>query len=116
MENATVSGDGTFSVVGNNIYEITVTAEDGSINVYKIIVEKLASSNNNHRKYNSSSGTLNPNYSNSIDNYEVIVDENISKIGLDVILESPSATVKGNKNNYLNYGSNQIKNNSRSRR
>ena len=108
-ENATISGDGTYSVVGNNTYEITVTAEDGSINVYKIIVEKLASSNNNIENIIPSSGTLNPNYSNSIDNYEVIVDENISTIDFDVILESPSATVKGNKNNYLNYGSNQIK-------
>ena len=108
-ENATVSGDGTYSVVGNSTYEITVTAEDGSINVYKIIVEKLASSNNNIENIIPSSGTLNPNYSNSIDNYEVIVDENISTIDFDVILESPSATVKGDKNNYLNYGSNQIK-------
>ena len=107
---ALVTGIGEFAVsTGDNIYEVIVTAEDGTINTYTIHATKASSSNNNITNIIPSSGILSPNYSNDISNYEVIVEEDVSMIDFEVLLESPSATVKGNKNNYLNYGSNQIK-------
>ena len=108
-EKAVVTGVGNFSVEnGLNTYEIVVTAEDGSTNIYTITVEKLASSNNNIENIIPSAGVLEPNYSNSIDNYLVTVEEDVNMIDFDVILESQYATVAGNTNNYLNYGSNNI--------
>ena len=108
-EKATIQGTGTYEVSpSENTYTITVTAEDGSINTYTITATKTSSSNNNITDIIPSSGTLSPNYSNDVNSYEVIVEEDISIIDFDVILESSLAKVSGNKDNYLDYGNNDV--------
>ena len=106
---ALVTGTGIKNIVtGENKFEIIVTAEDGSVNTYIITINKKSSSNTNVINIIPSSGILSPAYNNEISNYEVVVDEDVSMIDFEVILESNSATVKNNQNNYLNYGSNDI--------
>lgn len=106
---ATISGIGTYPVKeGENHYLLTVTAEDGSINTYEIVINKTPSSNTNILNIIPSSGMLTPEYTPSIEQYQVEVEEDIAMINFDVLLESTTATVSGDKNNYLNYGSNNI--------
>ena len=108
-DNAIVTGTGEFDVItGDNVYEIIVTAEDGTVNKYKITATKASSSNNKIENIIPSSGTLSPNYTESVDSYEVEVLEDVGVIDFDVITESPFATVTGNKDNYLDYGENKI--------
>ena len=107
--NATIAGTGEFAVsTGDNVYEIIVTAEDGTINKYKITATKASSSNNNIENIIPSSGMLSPNYTNTIDSYEVVVTEDVGVIDFDVITESEFAKVSGDKNNYLDYGENNL--------
>ena len=108
-DDATIAGTGVKTLsVGTNRFNVVVTGRNGYSNIYEIIVEKKASSNNNVENIIPSSGTLSPEYANTIDTYEVEVDEDIALIDFDVILENTSATVSGNYNNYLNYGDNNI--------
>ncbi len=108
-ETATITGTGKqILAIGDNHYEVVVTAEDGSVNVYEINVHKEASSNNNIVNIIPSAGALSPSYTNTVDTYEVEVEEDTTIIDFDVILENPAATVTGHKDNYLNYGDNPI--------
>lgn len=106
---ATITGTGKKTLaVGSNRYEIVVTAEDGSVNTYVVHIEKVPSSNTNIENIIPSYGVLSPEYTSTVDRYEVEVDEDVAIIDFDVILESSVATVAGNSNNYLNYGDNDI--------
>lgn len=106
---ATIKGIGTYPIEeGENKYPVIVTAEDGSINTYEIIINKVPSSNTNILNIIPSSGILTPEYTSSIDQYQVEVEEDVAMINFDVLLESTTASVSGDKDNYLNYGSNNI--------
>ncbi len=108
-EGATITGTGKQKVVlGDNLYEVTVTAQDGSVNTYHITVHRDPSSNNKIENIIPSVGMLSPEYIDTIDQYEVEVEEEVAMIDFDVILESSTATVTGDKDNYLNYGNNDI--------
>ena len=108
-KDALVTGIGEFAVsTGDNAYEVIVTAEDGTINTYTIHATKASSSNNNITNIIPSSGILSPNYSNDISSYEVLVEEDVSMIDFEVLLESSLATVTGNKDIYLDYGDNDV--------
>jgi len=106
---STVTGVGKqILAIGMNRYEVVVTAEDGSVNTYEILIEKNPSSNTNIENIIPSSGTLSPEYTSTVESYEVEVEEDVALIDFDVILESKTATITGDKNNYLDYGSNDI--------
>ena len=108
-QTATITGDGKkILAIGMNRYEVVVTAEDGSVNTYVINIEKVPSTNTNIENIIPSSGVLSPEYTNTVDRYEVEVAEDVAIIDFEVILESNVATVTGNYNNYLNYGNNDI--------
>ncbi|MDD3340739.1 MAG: cadherin-like beta sandwich domain-containing protein [Bacilli bacterium] len=108
-ENASIEGLGTKTVkTGNNTYEIVVTAEDGSISIYKITANKVSASNTNIVSLTPSKGTLEPFYNNSTDGYEVLVPEDASLLSFAVALEDENATVKGNEERALQYGENLI--------
>ena len=91
-----------------NIFDIVVTAEDGSVNTYTIKANKAKSSNNNVVNIIPSHSSLTPTYNNDIDSYQVEVDESVDEIDFDVILEKETANVIGNKDISLNYGENNV--------
>lgn len=106
---AIVTGTGSHTLtVGENTFEVVVTAENGDINTYVIVVNKKASSNTKIENIIPSSGVLAPSYTDLIDSYEVTVDENIGMIDFEVITESEFVTVSGNHDNYLTYGDNPL--------
>ncbi len=106
---ATITGVGKHSVKsGENRYEIVVTAEDGSVNTYVVVATREKSTNTNVVDIIPSAGFLSPEYSNEVDTYLVEVEEEVTEIDFDVILESAEATVSGDKGNVLEYGNNTI--------
>ena len=106
---ASITGTGKFKVIsGENIFDIVVTAEDGSVNTYTIKANKAKSSNNNVVNIIPSHSSLTPTYNNDIDSYQVEVDESVDEIDFDVILEKETANVIGNKDISLNYGENNV--------
>lgn len=106
---AIVTGTGSHTLtIGENTFEVVVTAENGDVNTYVIVVNKKASSNTKIENIIPSSGVLTPSYTDLIDSYEVTVDENIGMIDFEVITESEFVTVSGNQDNYLNYGDNPL--------
>lgn len=108
-ESATITGTGKHPVVtGLNRYEVVVTAEDGTINTYIIEATRKISSNTNILDLIPSSGSLTPSYDNKINQYEVVVDEEVESIAFEVLLESNKAIVTGNQEHPLNYGENDI--------
>ena len=106
---ASITGTGKFKVIsGENIFDIVVTAEDGSVNTYTIKANKAKSSNNNVVNIIPSHSSLTPTYNNDIDSYQVEVDESVDEIDFDVVLEKETANVIGNKDISLNYGENNV--------
>ena len=86
-ENATASIEGgTNLVVGENTVTITVTAEDESVTVYTIIVNRqdALSSNTDISLTINTNHTIDPSFSNSVDTYAVSVPSDTESLDLTV--------------------------------
>lgn len=83
-----IEGDSKWEV-GKNTIKITVTAEDGSKTVYKVNVtresEKKKSSDTNVDFRINNPHTIEPNFTNDKNEYEVVVPNDITKLDLSVI-------------------------------
>ncbi|MBR2603653.1 MAG: cadherin-like beta sandwich domain-containing protein, partial [Bacilli bacterium] len=83
-----IEGDSKWDV-GKNTVKITVTAEDGSKTVYKVVVnresEKKKSSDKNVDFKIYSPHTIDPNFSNDKNDYNVTVPYDVKKLDLSVI-------------------------------
>ena len=93
---------------GDNEVIITVTAENGIIKEYKIIIHnKLLSDNKNFKLfYNGKELTINNNIHTIED---IIVESNIEKINFTSKLEDKKAKISFQNNDKLDYGNNSIK-------
>lgn len=95
-ENATVKGLGVKTVKsGANQYQITVTSEDGEINIYQLTVNKEKSDNNNLLNIIPSIGTLSPSFSSNQDEYSLVLDASASVLSFNVVKEDASSKVTG---------------------
>lgn len=83
--------------VGENNFEIVVTAEDGSIKKYHLKVNKEASSNNHLIDITPSVGELSPSFSYTEEEYSLVLDASSSILSFDVVTEDVNAKVKGNE-------------------
>ena len=110
--NANVSINGITNLqVGTNNATITVTAEDGSINTYNLVITRQPSSNN----YLSSLEVIDINSKNYIDvfnkttmTYSIKVDNDIEKIIINATAEDSETTVKGLGEKSLTVGNNSF--------
>ena len=95
---ATVTGFGTKVVnVGNNVYEIEVTSENGDINTYTVTVIREASSNNYLTDLIPSVGSLQPNFGYLETNYTLNLDSGAGILSFDCATEDTGAKVSGNE-------------------
>ena len=103
-ENATVSVSGNTNwVVGENTIEITVTAVDGSETIYRVVVNREAttlSSNTNVNLNILTEHTISPSFSNSINDYEVNVDTDVTSLNMEITPEDEKTNIviNGNEN------------------
>lgn len=101
---ATISGVGTKNlIVGDNSFDIVVTAEDGSTNTYTINVRRL-SDNANLATLDVTStpqGTLSPNFNSTFyDYYTYTYDSTVTNINIFATLEDSNATITSRLGNY----------------
>jgi LPXTG-motif cell wall-anchored protein len=109
--NATVTGDvGAKSLnVGQNKFEITVTAEDGiATKIYTVIVTRAASTDATLSNLSVNPGTLSPAFSSATTSYNVEVPNTASSITLTATKADANATVSGDGVKSLSVGANKF--------
>ena len=94
---AVITDNNNFLTTQQNTILITVTAEDGSISIYKIHVTREKSDNNYLKNITLSSGLLNPVFDKNVNDYTVDVDRSVTKITISATVEDPVSqyTVSG---------------------
>lgn len=105
---ALVEGDGIKAVsVGNNAFEIKVTAEDNSSKIYKINVNRAASSINKLSTL-TIDGTLIDGFNPNENSYSLNVENSVKSVDIGATVQDPTSTVTGTGVHNLNSGSNEI--------
>lgn len=87
-------------VIGDNEYTITVTAEDGSIKYYKVIVTRKKEEKSTSKVKSIKIKGYNLNFDGTSLTYHLKIKENTNKLNINVILEDSNSKYKitGNKN------------------
>ena len=107
---ATISGDGKISLaMGKNYIDITVTSEAGTKKVYTVVINRLASSDNDLASLYTSEGTLSPVFNKTIHDYTVTVPYEVEDIVVSGTLSDVNASVVGFDKYKLEVGNNPIK-------
>ncbi|NLJ17500.1 cadherin-like beta sandwich domain-containing protein [Globicatella sulfidifaciens] len=89
-------------------HTIVVTAQDGSSKIYKFKIVKQLSGDAAVLNIIPSTSHLKPNFEQDAYEYEITVDEEITKIGFDVITSNKFAKVTGNEDKILKFGENEF--------
>ena len=98
---ATVTGTGTKNLsCGNNIYTLSVKAQNGSVNNYKISVNRKCD-NNYLKGINISSGSLSPEFKSDVYDYTVKVGKDIERISISGVRNTNSQKITGEVSNQL---------------
>lgn len=98
---ASVEGTGLKNlVVGNNIFEIKVTAENGTQKIYTLEVERkeapvFLSNNSNLSDISISNGVINPDFDKDTLSYTLEVGNDVTEIEINANPEDSKATVEG---------------------
>lgn len=94
---------------GMNVITIEVTAEDGSLRVYTLNVERSEKvSQNKLKNLFIPNGELSPKFAKDIYEYDFSVSGNIKKLDIEAIPEFENSTVEIIGNDNLQYGNNAI--------
>jgi hypothetical protein len=95
---STVSGNvtGKSLDVGNNVVEITVTAEDETIRTYYVTVVRNGSPDATLSNLTFNNGKLSPSFDGNTTNYTLNVENEISTISIQGTANHENATVNGN--------------------
>ena len=98
-ENAIINGIGNVKLVGGeNIVNILVTAENGSTNNYKLVINRPKSSNAYLTSIEPSTGELIPDFTYENTDYEMHFDSSVTMLSFDVTTEDKNARVTGINN------------------
>ncbi len=107
--NSSVNGLGTSDVnLGSQTRTITVTSQSGEVNIYTVEIIRPASKNVNVISLIPSSGELDPEFNNNVNDYEITVSDSTNIISFEVVPEDIDTTVEGNEMRQLEYGENEI--------
>ena len=106
-EEASISGIGIKDIqVGENPFEIIVTAENGSKKTYKLVATRTADTNRFLANLVPSIGTLTPEFNKNILEYTIEVENEDYYISFDATPESNLSTVTGTEETYIEDGEN----------
>ena len=107
---STATGMGTKTlVVGNNTFEITVTAQSGDKKVYTVTVNrKAASTDNTLKSLTTNTGSWDKAFNPSETSYKVTVPYTTSGITITAAVNDALSTVTGAGNKSLNVGDNSF--------
>ena len=108
LANATLTNTNNLTV-GENLVKVTVTAEDGTIKVYQIIVTRRQDTNNNLNSLSLTSCTLSPTFSSSTTSYTCTVENSVTSTTVTASTESSVASIEGTGVTNLSVGTNTIK-------
>ena len=108
LANVTLTNTNNLTV-GENLVKVTVTAEDGTIKVYQIIVTRRQDTNNNLNNLSLTSCTLSPNFSSSTTSYTCTVENSVTSTTVTASTESSVASIEGTGTKNLSVGTNTIK-------
>ena len=103
-----ITGNYGFQINTDNIVNITVTAEDGTTNIYKLHVKRKASTNNYLNYLNTDRYNLTSEFNKELEEYNITVGSNITTIKVSATPEESSATVTGTGVYNLKTGLNEI--------
>ena len=97
-------------IVGENEFTISVTAEDGTLKLYRVKVVRGASSDATLGSLSLTTGSLSPAFNPNTISYTVNVPNNVTTIGIQgVVNYTDGATLTGNVNNFpLVVGDNNV--------
>ena len=96
--NASISNTGVKKLnLGSNEFEIPVVSESGMTNIYKITINREASTNNAVKIITPSVGTLTPEFNTGDKVYTLNVTKDDSLLSFEVELEDSRASVSGNE-------------------
>ncbi len=105
--NATVQGTGLTTLnTGDNLVNITVTAEDGTTKTYQIDIFRERSSNANLKSLSSTNGLITPTFSKNIKDYTLTVPYEVENATINAEAEDSTATVSITGNTNLAMGEN----------
>ena len=96
-----ITGNSNFVTTSSNEVKVTVTAENGDINIYKVNVTRKKSDNNYLSNITLSDGLLDPVFNKETPNYTVNVDRSVTSITITPTLEDSTAT-------YYNFWTNNL--------
>ena len=103
--NASVSNTGVKKLsMGVNEFEIPVISESGITNIYKITINREASTNNNVKTITPSVGILTPEFNPGDKVYTLNVTKDDSLLSFEVELEDNRASVSGNEQRIISDG------------
>ena len=107
QENAKIDGIGKQQIIlGENVKNIVVTAEDGSTQKYVVKIVRPADSNNYLSKLVPSLGELSTEFDKETDEYTILVENEDYYISFDTEPECNLATVTGYEETYIEDGVN----------
>ena len=105
-----VTGNENFKVGEANVVEVTVTAEDGTIKIYTINVEKSDKEGNNKLKdiIIGGGGKLSPKFDPDVYEYKTEVDGDVDELDITAIAKNDKAKVEVIGNKKLKDGNNAV--------
>lgn len=108
-ETSSITGIGEISLVtGNNVIPVTVTAEDGSIKVYEININRAKSSNNYLSDLIINEGDYTPEFDKETLTYNITVPYEITSLGINATKEDESSTIEIDSNSNFIVGLNKV--------
>lgn len=108
-ETTSVTGTGEKTLkTGPNEINVITTAEDGSMETYKIIIIRAKSSNNYLSNLTSTNGVLTPAFDKENTHYEITVNPYTKMLNLNVELEDQAAKYQIINNNNFKIGENLV--------